>query len=213
MTAENARRRVRSAAIDGAPPRRTETQNLGRHGSVVASMTFCRAFPDWRATWCVSSALLRRHTGRGRILRRVPQFPNFFRRLFAEGAFSQAFVPVLAGYRNRDPITRCASSSRVMGGKLHRGDDRDEACSASSAAPLFVIIFAPGLSRRPGTARLTRGDAAHHVPVRGFISLTAFAGAAEQFPSLRDPGVHAGVAERHHDHRRGVLWRRHSKRR
>ena len=30
------------------------------------------------------------------------RIPNMFRRLFAEGAFSQAFVPVLAGVRARD---------------------------------------------------------------------------------------------------------------
>src|SRR5687767_16026476 len=29
------------------------------------------------------------------------KIPNFMRRLFAEGAFSQAFVPVLAEYKNR----------------------------------------------------------------------------------------------------------------
>ena len=29
--------------------------------------------------------------------------PNFLRRLFAEGAFSQAFVPVLAEYREQGP--------------------------------------------------------------------------------------------------------------
>jgi putative peptidoglycan lipid II flippase len=29
------------------------------------------------------------------------RLPNLLRRLFAEGAFSQAFVPVLADYRNR----------------------------------------------------------------------------------------------------------------
>ena len=29
------------------------------------------------------------------------KIPNFFRRLFAEGAFSQAFVPILAEYRQQ----------------------------------------------------------------------------------------------------------------
>ncbi|WP_292746904.1 lipid II flippase MurJ, partial [Methylophaga sp. UBA3191] len=29
------------------------------------------------------------------------KIPNFLRRLFAEGAFSQAFIPVLAEYRER----------------------------------------------------------------------------------------------------------------
>ena len=30
------------------------------------------------------------------------QFPNLFRRLFAEGAFSQAFVPLIAATRERE---------------------------------------------------------------------------------------------------------------
>ena len=30
------------------------------------------------------------------------KIPNFFRRLFAEGAFSQAFIPVLAEYKEKD---------------------------------------------------------------------------------------------------------------
>ena len=30
------------------------------------------------------------------------KIPNFFRRLFAEGAFSQAFVPVLAEYQEKE---------------------------------------------------------------------------------------------------------------
>ena len=50
--------------------------------------------------------------------------PNFLRRLFAEGAFSQAFVPVLADYKNQGSVAAvrqlldrvagasCSSSSR-----------------------------------------------------------------------------------------------------
>src|SRR6476620_3355622 len=36
------------------------------------------------------------------------RIPNLLRRLFAEGAFSQAFVPILAQYKNRegDAVTR-----------------------------------------------------------------------------------------------------------
>ena len=30
------------------------------------------------------------------------KIPNFFRRLFAEGAFAQAFVPILSEYRERE---------------------------------------------------------------------------------------------------------------
>ena len=32
------------------------------------------------------------------------KIPNFFRRLFAEGAFAQAFVPVLSEYHTKDEI-------------------------------------------------------------------------------------------------------------
>ena len=52
------------------------------------------------------------------------KIPNFLRRLFAEGAFSQAFVPVLADYRSRGPhaavralIDRVAG---VLGSPLQR---------------------------------------------------------------------------------------------
>ena len=31
------------------------------------------------------------------------RIPNFFRRLFAEGSFSQAFIPVLAEYKTQRP--------------------------------------------------------------------------------------------------------------
>ena len=31
------------------------------------------------------------------------KIPNFFRRLFAEGAFSQAFVPILTEYKEQQP--------------------------------------------------------------------------------------------------------------
>ncbi len=43
------------------------------------------------------------------------RIPNFFRRLFAEGAFNQAFVPVLAEYRNKDEKTVKDFVSMVTG--------------------------------------------------------------------------------------------------
>ena len=35
------------------------------------------------------------------------RIPNFFRRLFAEGAFSQAFIPVLSEYKSRRVCKSC----------------------------------------------------------------------------------------------------------
>ena len=45
------------------------------------------------------------------------RIPNLLRRLFAEGAFSQAFVPVLGEYRTRsgDEATR-ELAGKVLGG-------------------------------------------------------------------------------------------------
>jgi putative peptidoglycan lipid II flippase len=44
------------------------------------------------------------------------QIPNFLRRLFAEGAFSQAFVPVLSEYQARGPHAEVkALADRVAG--------------------------------------------------------------------------------------------------
>ncbi len=37
------------------------------------------------------------------------RIPNFLRRLFAEGAFNQAFVPVMTEYKKRATRARCAS--------------------------------------------------------------------------------------------------------
>ena len=36
------------------------------------------------------------------------RIPNLLRRLFAEGAFSQAFVPILGQPEPRDPARQCA---------------------------------------------------------------------------------------------------------
>ncbi len=104
------------------------------------------------------------------------RIPNFFRRLFAEGAFSQAFVPVLAGYRNRGPMEQMREFVAVMGGNF------TVVMTAMSllgvvAAPLFVIIFAPGFRSDPVRLDMTADMLRITFPYLGFISLTAFAGA------------------------------------
>ena len=69
------------------------------------------------------------------------KIPNFFRRLFAEGAFSLAFVPVLTEYRNqhsqaevRELINRVAGTMGVILLIL--------ACIGVVASPLLTSIFA-----------------------------------------------------------------------
>ena len=99
------------------------------------------------------------------------RLPNFLRRLFAEGAFSQAFVPLLAAYRRRDPaqvqpfIDRTAGSlAAVLLGLSLLG---------AVAAPLLILVLAPGFSHDASQRALASGMLRITFPYIFFISLTA----------------------------------------
>ena len=103
------------------------------------------------------------------------KIPNLFRRLFAEGAFAQAFVPVIAEYRERDGDAAVADLVSVVVGTLGIVLFAVVALGVI-AAPLFIVIFAPGfvsdaekLSLAGDLLRLT-------FPYLAFISLAALAG-------------------------------------
>src|SRR5690606_30349440 len=73
------------------------------------------------------------------------RLPNLLRRMFAEGAFSQAFVPVLAEYRNqRGEEEAHALISRVatLLGLVVAG----VSALGILAAPIIIYITAPGFS-------------------------------------------------------------------
>jgi putative peptidoglycan lipid II flippase len=102
--------------------------------------------------------------------------PNLLRRLFAEGAFSQAFVPVLS----ESKATSSAQEVRklndqvvaVLGGGLFL-----VTLVGIVAAPLLVMIFAPGFLSQADKWTLTAELLRITFPYLFFISLTAFAGA------------------------------------
>lgn len=102
------------------------------------------------------------------------KIPNFFRRLLAEGAFSQAFIPVLTDYKtNRLHADVQVLISRVFGVLLTILSVMT--VFAVVAAPALIWLFAPGFADDPikfDTAvellRLT-------FPYLLFMSLTAFA--------------------------------------
>ncbi len=104
------------------------------------------------------------------------KLPNFMRRLFAEGAFSQAFVPVLSEYQQ----SRTQAEAKLFIDRI--------AGTLSSIlfvftllgmvlAPFIVMLFAPGFVH--GDVRFNM--AVHMLPITFpylfFISLTAFCGA------------------------------------
>ena len=83
------------------------------------------------------------------------KIPNFLRRLFAEGAFAQAFIPVLAETREqgglqavKELIDRVAG---VLGGTLLL-----LTALTIAVAPVVALIFAPGFSKDPAKLALHR---------------------------------------------------------
>src|SRR5438477_11901825 len=81
------------------------------------------------------------------------RIPNLLRRLFAEGAFSQAFVPVLAQYKNTnspeetralvDGVATVLFLALVVAAAL-----------GMAIAPLIVYISAPGFAADPAKFEL-----------------------------------------------------------
>lgn len=104
------------------------------------------------------------------------QIPNLLRRLFAEGAFSQAFVPVVAEYktkRSKDEVRELVDSvAGTLGGIL-----AVISLLGVIAAPVIVIICAPGFSaKEAGQYELAVDMLRWTFPYLLFVSLTALAG-------------------------------------
>src|SRR5262245_17396196 len=71
------------------------------------------------------------------------RIPNFFRRLFAEGAFSQAFVPVLASIRATGDRAALLRFVAVMSGHFSSVMLAVTVLGVIGA-PVLVMMFAPG---------------------------------------------------------------------
>jgi len=103
------------------------------------------------------------------------KIPNFLRRLFAEGAFAQSFVPVFSEYketRSRDALVDLLDHvAGSLGGVLLL---ITTICMAG--APLVVMIFAPGFADEADRFALTTEMLRITFPYIFFISLVAFSG-------------------------------------
>jgi len=103
------------------------------------------------------------------------KIPNFLRRMFAEGAFSQGFVPVLSEVKmQRGDAEVKALVDHVAGtlGLVLFG----LTAIAVIAAPLLIMLFAPGFVGDDGRFDLATGMLRITFPYLLFISLTACAG-------------------------------------
>ncbi|MDN5752337.1 MAG: murein biosynthesis integral membrane protein MurJ [Nitrosospira sp.] len=103
------------------------------------------------------------------------RIPNLLRRLFAEGAFSLAFVPILAEYKNR----RTSEETREL--INHVATLLSIALFSITligviAAPLIIYVSAPGFIASPHKFELTVELLRITFPYILFISLVALAG-------------------------------------
>ncbi len=102
------------------------------------------------------------------------RLPNFLRRLFAEGAFSQAFVPILGEYKRKRSHEEVRQLVAHVAGTLGAVLLVVTAIGIL-AAPVLVMIFAPGFLANEEKYTLTVQMVRITVPYILFVSLTAFA--------------------------------------
>jgi putative peptidoglycan lipid II flippase len=103
------------------------------------------------------------------------KIPNFLRRLFAEGAFAQAFIPVLTETREQGGLEAVRALvdrvTGVLGGVLIL-----LTTLTILAAPLVALIFAPGFASDVNKLSLTADLIKITFPYLFLISMTGFAG-------------------------------------
>ncbi|CAM3587435.1 murein biosynthesis integral membrane protein MurJ [Parendozoicomonas haliclonae] len=103
------------------------------------------------------------------------KIPNFLRRLFAEGAFSQAFVPVLSEYRTKRSHEAVQELVNRVAGTL--GFTLTiVTVFAMVGAPWLIMLFAPGFHGDAAKMTLAGEMLRITFPYLLLISLTAFAG-------------------------------------
>jgi putative peptidoglycan lipid II flippase len=103
------------------------------------------------------------------------RLPNILRRMFAEGAFSQAFVPIFAEYHRK----RGAEQTRDLVGRV--GTLLAVVLLIVSilgvfAAPWLVYVLASGFAQTPGKVELTADLIRIMFPYILFVSLVSLAG-------------------------------------
>ena len=187
----------------GAPSARVAQMSGGvflKPSVIGLSPRCCPASPVWARDTAYAQAF-----GAGAVLDAFLvafKIPNFLRRLFAEGAFSQSFVPVISEYRCSAARTRCANWL--------------PAWPARWAAVLLALSRCRGARRAGDHLRVCAGiraaggefDLAVQMlrwtfPYLFFISLTSlFCGVLNSYQQLCTAGVHAGDHERRADRAR-----------
>lgn len=149
------------------------SRSLLKSTSVVSALTLAS-----RVLGLVREITLARAFGAGPLLDAffvALMMPNLGRRIFAEGAFSQAFVPVFTETRKTQSHEEVRDLASVVMGTLG-GALALVTLVGCLAAPLLVWAFAPGFRSDPAQAELGGELLRWTFPYLMFISLTSMAG-------------------------------------
>lgn len=149
-------------------------QSLLRSTSLVSIMTFLSRMTGF-ARDMVTAQLFGAGAGMDAFLVAF-RIPNFMRRLFAEGAFSQAFVPVLAEYQQTQSVAEIRTFIARVAGQLSTVLSIVTAVGML-ATPLIIFIFAPGFGEHSTRTLLATEMLRITFPYLMLVSLTAMAGA------------------------------------
>ena len=104
------------------------------------------------------------------------KIPNFLRRLFGEGAFAQAFVPVFTEYRETRSRAALLELAANVSGTLTLVLLVVSTIGVA-ASPLIVMLFAPGFADEPERYTLAVEMLRLTFPYLLFVCLVAYAGA------------------------------------
>lgn len=155
------------------PARVVSGTGLLRSTSIVSGMTLLS-----RVLGLVREAVFARYFGVSLVMDAfivANRIPNMLRRFFAEGAFSQGFVPVMARYREQHDHAEARllvdSVAGTFGLLLFL-----VTLAGVIAAPLLVFLVAPGFVGDDGRFDVATAMLRFTFPYLFFVSLTAFAG-------------------------------------
>ncbi len=156
-----------------APKQKVSGRRLLRSTSVVSAMTLLS-----RILGLVRDVVFARYFGARIVMDAflvANRIPNMLRRFFAEGAFSQGFVPVMASFREKHDHDEARELVDSVAGTLGPILFLITLVGVI-AAPILVTIVAPGFIGADGRFDLATAMLRFTFPYLFFVSLTAFAG-------------------------------------
>ncbi|HNE25504.1 MAG TPA: murein biosynthesis integral membrane protein MurJ [Pseudomonadales bacterium] len=125
------------------PEKPLSTRHLFRSSFMVSVMTQISRILGMARDIVLANAIGAGHTPGADAFFLAFRIPQFLRRLFAEGAFQQAFVPVLAEYRARGNQQAVRDLINHIAGVLG-GTSLAISVLVVIASPWFTVLFAPG---------------------------------------------------------------------